>query len=176
MRSLLVNKNQFRRWLQVIAVSQIILLAACGGGGGGGTTPTASSTTLSGTAAAGAAIIGTVTVKGSLGNTKSELIEADGTYNVDVTGLTPPYRLRAQGTVGGRTYKLHSYAEAADVGGNVNITPFTDLIVANAAGQIAAAYFDSGTPADLDPAEVDAQEVAGQTAGCIVSTRGRYCD
>jgi len=79
-----------------------------------------------------------------------------------VTGLTPPYRLRAQGTVGGRTYKLHSYAEAADVGGNVNITPFTDLIVANAAGQIAAAYFDSGTPADLDPAEVDAQEDALQ--------------
>ena len=89
--------------------------------------------TLSGTAAAGAAIIGTVTVKGSLGNTKSELIEADGTYNVDVTGLTAPYRLRAQGTVGGRTYKLHSYAQEADIGGNVNITPFTDLIIANAA-------------------------------------------
>ena len=64
--------------------------------------------------------------------------------------------------MGGRTYKLHSYAEAADVGGNVNITPFTDLIVANAAQQVAASYFDSNTPADLDPTEVDAQEAALQ--------------
>ena len=145
----------------------LLFVASCDGSGGGGssdvsTTDTAASTSLKGTAAAGAPIIGTVTVKGSLGNTRSELIEADGTYDVDVTGLTAPYRLRAQGTVGGRTYKLHSYAEAADVGGNVNITPFTDLIVANAAGQVAAGYFDSNTPADLDPAEVEAQEDALQ--------------
>ena len=142
-----------------VAMAASIGLTACGGGGGGGG---GGGATLSGTAAAGAAIIGQVTVKGSLGLTKSALIEADGNYTVDVTGLTAPYRLRAQGTVGGRTYKLHSYAEAADVGGNVNITPFTDLIVANAAQQVAASYFDSNTPADLDPAEVDAQETALQ--------------
>ena len=145
----------------------LLFVASCGGGGGGGssdasTTDATASTSLKGTAAAGAPIIGTVTVKGSLGMSKSALIEADGTYDVDVTGLTAPYRLRAQGTVGGRTYKLHSYAEEADVGGNVNITPFTDLIVANAAGQVAAAFFDSNTPADLDPAEVEAQEDALQ--------------
>ena len=132
------------------------LLVACGGGGTATTTP---STILSGTAAAGAPIIGTVTVKGSLGNTKSALIEADGNYDVDVTGLTAPYRLRAEGTVGGRTYKLHSYAVEDDIGGNVNITPFTDLIVANVAGQIAESYFDnSGAVAELAPADIDAQE------------------
>ena len=136
-----------------------VITTGCGGGGGG--TP-AAPTTLSGTAAAGAALIGTVTVKGALGNTKSALIEADGTYDVDVTGLTAPYRLRAQGTVGGRTYKLHSYAVAADVGGNVNITPFTDLIVANAAQQIAESFFDSSTTTELDPAVVEAQEDALQ--------------
>ena len=147
--------------LLVIAFS--VVLASCGGGGSDtAVVDAAASTALKGTAAAGAAIIGTVTVKGSLGLTRSELIEADGTYNVDVSGLTAPYRLRAQGTVGGRTYKLHSYAEAADVGGNVNITPFTDLIVANAAGQVAAAYFESNSPADLDPADVEAQEAALQ--------------
>ncbi len=142
------------------AVAASIGLSACGGGGGGTTNvvPTA----LTGTAAAGAPIIGQVTVKGSLGVSKSALIEADGSYTVDVTGLTAPYRLRAEGTVGGRTYKLHSYAEESDVGGNVNITPFTDLIVANAAQQIAESYFDSATPADLDPVEVDAQEEALQ--------------
>lgn len=134
------------------------LMVACGGGGGGSTTPPVS-TTLSGTAAAGAPIIGTVTVKGALGNTRSEYIEADGSYDVDVTGLTAPYRLRAEGTVGGRTYKLHSYAVEGDVGNTVNITPFTDLIVANVAGQIAESYFDdNGAVAELDSAEIDAQE------------------
>ena len=151
------------RSVQLILIA--LLVVSCGGEGTGSPGAPVSSTatnTLSGTAAAGAAIVGQVTVKGSLGNTKSALIEADGTYNVDVTGLTAPYRLRAVGTVGGRTYKLHSYAEAADVGGNVNITPFTDLIVANAAGQIAESYFDSNTPADLDPTELAAQEDALQ--------------
>ena len=157
-------KNRYLVWFRALVVSQILILASCGGGGGGGGSDggTPSSTSLKGTAAAGAPIIGTVTVKGSLGNTRSALIEADGDYDVDVSGLTAPYRLRAQGTVGGRIYKLHSYAEAADVGGNVNITPFTDLIVANAAGQIAESYFDSNTPLDLDPAELEAQEDALQ--------------
>ena len=145
----------------VLAVS--LGLTACGGGGSssdsGGGTPTA---VLSGTAAAGAPLIGTVTVKGALGNTKSAFIEADGDYNVDVTGLTAPYRLRAQGTVGGRTYKLHSYAVESDIGGNVNITPFTDLIVANAAQQIAESFFDSAVNTSLDDAEVEAQEAALQ--------------
>jgi len=154
-----MKKYLRNRKLLVVAFS--LVLASCGGSGSGGG-DSASTTSLKGTAAAGAPIIGTVTVKGSLGNTRSALIEADGNYNVDVSGLTAPYRLRAQGTVGGRTYKLHSYAEAADVGGNVNITPFTDLIVANAAGQIAAAYFESSAPTDLDPAELQAQEDALQ--------------
>ena len=145
----------------VLALS--ISLAACGGGGSGDDDDSApAARTLSGTAAAGAALIGTVTVKGALGNTRSALIEADGSYEVDVTGLTAPYRLRASGTVGGKTYKLHSYAEEADVGGNVNITPFTDLIIANAAQQLAESFFDSNTATSLDPAEVDAQEAALQ--------------
>lgn len=142
-----------------------LVLTACGGGGSGGASASGSgntATTLSGTAAAGAPIIGQVTVKGSLGNSKSALIEADGSYSVDVTGLTAPYRLRAVGTVGGRTTKLYSYAEAADVDGTVNITPFTDLIVANAAQQIAKNFFDSQTSTSLDATVVAEQEAALQ--------------
>ncbi|WP_198149742.1 DUF5011 domain-containing protein [Colwellia sp. MT41] len=118
--------------------------------------------TLTGTAAAGAAIVGTVTIKDSLGETRSELIEADGTYSVDVTGLTAPFRLRAEGTVGGKSYRIHSYAEEATLDGTINITPFTDLIIANAAHQIAAAYFDEVSPTFLDPVEIAAQEDALQ--------------
>jgi hypothetical protein len=117
---------------------------------------------LSGTAAAGAAIVGTVVVKGSLGVVKSAVIEADGSYEVDVTGLTAPYRLRAQGTVGGKTYQLHSYTEQASVGGTVNITPFTDLIIANTAQQLAENFFDSNVDTSLNAEELDAQEDALQ--------------
>jgi hypothetical protein len=140
----------------------IVFASGCGGGGGGSSPPPPADTILNGVAAAGAPIIGQVTVKDSLGATRSSLIEADGSYAVDVSGLTAPFRLRAEGTVGGRTYKLHSYADTADVTGTVNITPFTDLIIANAAGQIAASYFDANTVTALTPAEIDAQETALQ--------------
>lgn len=125
-------------------------------------TVTVAAPMLSGTAAAGAAIIGTVTVKGALGNQKSQLIEADGSYEVDVTGLTAPYRLRAQGTVGGKTYQLHSYAESATADTSVNITPFTDLIVANAAQQVAASFFESANTTSIEPADLAEQENALQ--------------
>ncbi|MEJ2754922.1 MAG: hypothetical protein P8104_03580, partial [Gammaproteobacteria bacterium] len=146
-----------------VFLSSTLALTACGGGGsddgraGGGATAI-----LNGTAAAGAPIIGQVTVKDSLGNSKSSLIEADGSYRVDVTELTAPYRLRALGRVGGRSVKLFSYAEAADVNGTINITPFTDLIVANAAQQIAETYFDSQTATSLDATVVAEQEAALQ--------------
>lgn len=137
----------------------------------------AASKILSGTAAAGAPIVGQVTVKGALGMTKSAVIEANGNYDVDVTGLTAPYRIRAEGTVGGRLYKLHSYAEEADLGGTVNVTPFTDLIVANAASQIAESFFDSSTSTSLDAADVDAQEEALQAKlQSFHRARPRYCN
>lgn len=151
------------RYIKVLVPALLAgFVAACGGGGGAATPTPVASVNLSGTAAAGAPIIGTVTVKGALGNTKSALIEANGNYNIDVTGLTAPYRLRAEGTVGGRTYKLHSYAVEGDIGNTVNITPFTDLIVANVAGQIAESYFDTNNVPELTPAEIDAQETALQ--------------
>jgi len=117
---------------------------------------------LSGTAAGGAAIVGTVVVKGANGKVKSSVIEADGSYEVDVTGLTAPYRLRAEGTVGGKRYKLHSYTEEASVDGTVNITPFTDLIIANTAHQLAESFFDSNTDISLDAEELSDQEDALQ--------------
>jgi len=145
------------------ALISALSLTGCGGGGSSTTTGGGISTpTLSGIAAAGAPIIGTVTAKGALGNTISTLIEANGNYDVDVTGLTAPYRLRAVGTVGGRQYKLHSYAEEATAGSTVNITPFTDLIVANAAQQIAESFFDSASSTSIDPADLAAQEDALQ--------------
>ena len=119
-----------------------------------------SATALTGTAAAGVPIIGRVIVKGANGNRVSEEIEADGTYDIDVSSLTAPYRLRAEGTVGGRRYELHSYATEANLGGTVNITPFTDLIISNAAGQLASNFFDSDAKTEIDSADLETQKEA----------------
>lgn len=130
-----------------IAVSSALLLSACGGGGGGGGgTTAAASSVITGTAAAGAPIIGKVTVKDSLGAQKTVDIEADGTYRVDVAGMTGPFLFRAAGTVGGRDVAYVSAATSADVGNTINITPFTDLIVANIAGMAAEQYFTNNNP------------------------------
>lgn len=146
----------------ILGMSVLFALTACGGGGGSSTNSSPAAAMLSGTAAAGAAIIGQVTVKGSSGNSISTVIDADGSYSVDVSTLVAPYMLRAEGSVGGKSYTLHSFAEAADIGGTVNITPFTDLIIANAASELASTYFDNGNFSSLTTEEIAAQETALQ--------------
>lgn len=98
---------------------------------------------ISGTAAAGAPIVGQVTVKDAKGQQKTVDIETDGKYTVDVTGMTAPYLFHAHGKVGGRDVNLVSAATSDDINKTINITPFTDLIVANIAGQAAVKYFDN---------------------------------
>ena len=147
------------------------LLSGCGGSGDsgsgtasgvsgvtGGPAPTGSS--LSGTAATGSPIIGTVTVRDSATpfNTKIVTIAADGKYAIDVSGLTAPFMLRADGRVGNSSVSLYSAAISADINGTINITPLTDLIVANVAGQIASAYFAAGNFKSLTAAELADQE------------------
>ena len=118
---------------------------------------------ISGVAAAGAPIVGTVTIKDSQGNVKTVQIAANGTYTIDVTGMTPPFALMAVGKVGDTSYTLYSAATSADIGGNINITPFTDLIIDGIAGQIAANYYDSGSFSTLTPAQLNASEAALQS-------------
>lgn len=127
-------------------------LAACGGGGS-----SAPAELISGVAAAGAPIVGQVTVKDSLGALRTVDIALNGSYSVNVAGMTPPFLFRAQGKVGARDVALVSAATAADINGNLNITPFTDLIIANIAGQATEAYFASNpSAAQLTPAALDA--------------------
>ncbi len=103
-------------------------------------------TSLNGTAAAGAPIIGSVTIKDSSSPaaTKTVPIAADGKYTVDVSDLKAPYMVRADGYVGGNEYHLYSAGTSADVGGTINVTPLTDLIVANIAKTVAGDYFNNG--------------------------------
>ena len=143
-----------------------IVLAACGGGGGSSTP--AVSKVISGTAAAGAPIVGYVSVRDSSINSQPVLtnvpIAADGSYTVNVAGLTPPFAFLATGTVGGTNVSLYSAATSADVGGTINITPFTNLMLMNIAGGIVSNYLNSGGLASLTPAQLNAQTTALTTA------------
>ncbi|WP_375592055.1 hypothetical protein [Chitiniphilus eburneus] len=149
----------------LLAASMALLLTACGSGGGDSTPdepsgPPAASGNISGVAAAGAPLAGTVTVKDANGVTRSVPVGADGQYTVDVTGLTPPFVFRADGMVGGKRYVIHSAALQTDVGGTINITPLTDLIIANIAGDLAANFFDTPQFASLTPDALTEQTAA----------------
>ena len=90
------------------------------------------------------------------------MIAADGKYTIDVSDLTPPFMMRADGNVGGRHYSLYSAAAVADINGTVNITPLTDLIVSNIASQIAETIYNNGdfsgmTTDALNQAETELQ-------------------
>jgi hypothetical protein len=150
----------FKRSALAIAGAGLLALYGCGGGGGDGVAsapPVVQTLMVSGTAAAGLPLVGTVTVKDSKGVTRSTPIAANGAYSIDVTDLTAPFLFRAAGTVGGRTYVIHSAASAADTNGTINITPLTDLIVANIAGQLAETYFNGGNFSALTKSDLDAE-------------------
>jgi hypothetical protein len=92
--------------------------------------------TLSGVAAAGLPIVGYVYLTDSASPTPHTLgptpIASDGSFSFDVTSLTAPFYLRAQGSVGGESYDLYSATTSSS--GTTNINPLTNLAVAAAAG------------------------------------------
>jgi hypothetical protein len=152
------------RWGQhLLSAMALSALAACGGGGG--SAPEASTSkdpvvdktpvTLSGTVATGAAVSGTVTAKDANGLVRTGTIAADGSYSIDVTGLQAPFLLRAVGTVGNKQIVLTAPVTAADFNSTINITPLSDLIVANLGGQAAEAFFSAPDFSKLDKASVD---------------------
>jgi hypothetical protein len=115
-----------------------ILLSACGGGGGGSSapaanTPTASSITI--VAAVGAPLLnGTVNVICATGSPITSSTGSTGSVQVTLSGQTFPCAVEVSGgTINGapNTTTYHSIAAAKYA---VNVTPLTDLIVANLAG------------------------------------------
>jgi hypothetical protein len=144
----------FRRATTVVLAA---LLAACGGGGGDGESTTPTAHALGGTAAVGAPIAGgTVSVACAGGDGATATTAGDGTWTVDVTGRTLPCAVQVSGgTAGGAasTVTLHSVALAFD--GTVNLTPLTDLALAQLLAGNPSAWF-----ADPDFSGIDAAAVA----------------
>lgn len=162
----MIGINRFTSFLSgVFAIGLALAVSACGGGGGGGggSNPGTSRVLISGTAAAGAPVVGYVSVRDSSANPQpirtGVPIDANGSFTIDVTGLTAPYAFLASGTVGGRSVTLYSAATSADENGTINITPFTDLMIRNIAASAVDSYIDGGGFTGLTVAELDAARV-----------------
>jgi len=116
-----------------------ILLSACGGGGGsssGSSTPPAS--ILSGVAAVGTPIVnGNINVVCAAGGALPNATTTNsttGTYSVTLSGQTLPCAVQVSGvTINGITNTMPYHSIAISTG-TVNITPLSDLLVANLTG------------------------------------------
>ena len=145
----------FRTFCWLIAFAVVSLLASCGGSGGCNASGFAFgsvageicknnqppvSTVISGVAAGGAPIIGNVEITDKFGLQRGTQITDDGTYKIDVSGMTGPFIVKAIGTIGGVTVTYYSAGTQADVGGTINVTPFTDLLLSSIAGKFVSLY------------------------------------
>ena len=113
-------------FLAMMAVSSITL-TACGGDSGSSKSADADQAdaqVLTGTAATGLAMDGTVFVYDAEGRSTNVVINDDGSFSVNVDGMTPPFMLEARPDDASLAIQ-YSFAEAADI--NVNVTPLTTL-------------------------------------------------
>lgn len=127
-------------YLSTLAIL-VLSLTACGGGG------KLSTEVVSGVAAVGAPLAGEVTLKDSSDHPREKVavIDQNGAFAFDVTGMTPPYMLQAKGSAGGTAYQLHSFAPKT---GTANVNPLSNVIVANAAGVADPATLFAGSDED----------------------------
>ena len=121
-----------------LLTAAVATLTACGGGGSSATGGGANLVT--GVAATGLAIPdGSVTLRCAAGATNPVTTAADGSFSIDVSGLTLPCVARVAYSDSTGTHQLHSLVT---VTGNVNITPVTDMLVANLSSGLAADVYD----------------------------------
>lgn len=120
--------NNLRYYLTLgLLATTVATLTACGGGGGGAS-PTAGKI-VNGVAATGLAIAGgRVSLNCTSGSTAPVTTSVDGSFSVDVSGVALPCVARVAYTDSTGAHQLHSLVKAL---GNVNITPITDMVVAN---------------------------------------------
>lgn len=128
------------------AVAAALMLTGCLDGDD----DTPSNPMLKGTAAVGAPIVGgTVNVVCAGGSALTATTSNDGAWQVTTSGQTLPCAVKvSSGTVGGSANTTAYHSIALDFG-TVNITPLTDLAIANLSGQTPSVWFSSIDAAKL---------------------------
>ena len=134
--------NKKLTW-RLVSALLACFLAACGGGDGGGSnSPAASSSppavvsTLGGVAAVGSPIVaGTINVTCAAGDTLAPTATSSmGAWQVPLSGQTLPCAIQVSGGIINNVTNNTPYHSIAVAAGTVNVTPLTDLVVANLAG------------------------------------------
>jgi len=87
---------------------------------------------VTGIAASGLPIEGVVYLKDKNGTVVMADIQPDGSFDIDVSELTPPYIMRAEGKVGDKFITLYSVASGDSDTANIN--PYTNLALSIAVG------------------------------------------
>ena len=140
---LLIHPHARRSLLAAACTTSVWALTACGGGGGTadtGPVVPAVSLTLSGNAAAGAAIAGKPVQARCNGGNGNATSVGDGGYKIELSTGALPCVLRvtaADGTL------LHSLAVGSGATAKANLTPVSELVLAQLAGTAPASYFDT---------------------------------
>ena len=154
----------------VIALASAGLLVACGGGSSDNTpdtgTGTTSSITLTGVVAKGAALAGaSVTAKCATGSTATPATTSStGNYTITIPSGALPCVLEAVASAADGGMVLHSVAAAGATTTTANITPLTELLVAQLTGQDPTNFMTSVTAGNLAAAVTDVAVTAAQTA------------
>lgn len=150
-----------------------VLLASCGGGGGDAPAPQAS-LQLSGTAATGLALASAaVEVKCATGG-GTATTAADGTYTLAIPQGALPCMVQVTGSGAASAIVLHSVAQAgstdaatAVTSAKANVTPLTELVVAQVVAGLPADFFvnfGSGSSAVLTQDKITAAATAVASA------------
>ena len=156
--------------LGVAAAAAAVVLVACGGGGDSGNSAAVQSLTLSGTAATGLALANAqVDIKCASG-AGTATTSATGAYTASLADARLPCMIRVTGTSGGVAITLHSVADRGDTGSTgtsavANVTPLTELIVAQLTGSLPSSAFDGfGTTSAVSPEQLQAAVASVLTA------------
>ncbi len=155
-----------------IIVATSIILSACGGGGDNSDEKQKeldeflAPDNITGIAAVGAPIVnGWVQAKCANGDTASSTTGQDGSWSLKVDGQAFPCVIQVRaGTINGQAMEdaLHSIAQSE---GYVNVTPVTDLIVAEILNQSPTVWFDSDGAGNI--AGVATTENVGAAIGIV---------
>lgn len=163
--------NTLRHHMKLgLIAATLATLTACGGGAG--SNPLADAT-IRGVAATGSAIAnGQVSLKCSAGNASAVSTQADGSYSVDVSKVTLPCVARVDfvDATSHQAEKLHSLVQSV---GTVNITPVTDLLVANLSSSgVAADAYDKFDANEIKNYSTDRVQTAGQLVKAELKSKG----
>jgi hypothetical protein len=118
------TKSNRWQWLTTPFFALALILSGCGGNDHDNNNSNTMNQTLSGTAATGEPIAGYVYVTDVSGTEVNNAINDDGSWNVEVTGMTGPFLVRA---VPNDTSLSTQYSYAASANIKVNVTPLTTL-------------------------------------------------